>query len=581
MAKVPYSGVPEVAAANRPAPAIGVDTPLAAFGGASAQATGELGKQLERSGDELFQRAMAMQQLANTSEASEANTGFMIASGDLRAKYGALQGKAAVANYPKFTEDMKGLQDKFSASLTNPMSRRMFDQESRGTMARTIFSAAGHSATENRQWAVGTAKAQVATSFAKISENPYDDVEFQSRLKDIEANTRHYSALEAGDTGGGEITQYNVLKNTSNAIRTRIEGISKKDPGSASDMLQSYRQRMTEEDFKKAEASVLLGRHTIESRNKAAEINADLSAQEDPKLPEKTLDERVKQAREWASSKYPDDPVMGEYVTAAVRNQYSSYKRDIADARVRNLDTMQEAIQSNVGGKKPTTLDELFVSDKARATYMKLPAADRKGVWRALELNAKDDVAESEATYSKYHQWRGKATSEDPEERKEFLDTFFPGEKDLPRKRRDQLAKLQQDTRKGAEADPRVTAGMKVLTDAGIAPRMDQDKEGALQFRGMLQESLDALRDSGEKPPKTLEEWKKIGSTLRTQVPGTGWFGTNLGASKIFEAPIPSEKKEELKTLYPNITDEQMQREYGKLRFMEAWQQTYGKAKAK
>ena len=575
MPRVPYTGVPEIAPSARPIPSIGVATPPAAFGASTAEATIGLGRTAEHVGDELFQRAMAMQQLANTSEASEAATNFMIEAGDLHAKYGAMQGREAVEAYPKFAASMKDLQAKYAEGLSNPMAKRMFDQESRSTMAKSIFNAAGHAATENKQWSIGAAKARVGVATAQISEDPYDDVGFQGKLRDIQTNTRDYTALETGDDGG-DVTKLQVLKNTSNAVRTRIEGIAKKDPGPAGEMLEKYRKGMTEEDFKRAEAAVLLGRHTMESRNQAAKINADLSAQPDPKLPEKTLDERVKEAKDWASTKYPDDPVMGEYVTQAVRNQYAGYKRDVADARVRNLDTMQEALQTNIGGKLPTTPAELFMSDKARGTYLKLDATDRKKVLHALDLNAKDDVAESEATFAKYHQYRGMATSEDPEERAQFLSTFFPAEKDLPRKRRDQLTKLQADVKKGAEADPRVIHGMKVLTDAGIAPRIDQDKEGSLQFRGALQEALDGLRDSGEKPPKTLEEWKKIGATLRTQVPKTGWFSDY----RVYEVPVPSEMSAQLKTLYPGITDEQMQREYGKLRFMEAWKETYGKKKA-
>ena len=86
MARVPYTGVPEASPALHPAPSISVATPIAAFGGASAAAEGELGKQLERSGDELFQRAVAMQQLSNATEASEANVKFMSEAGEVHAK---------------------------------------------------------------------------------------------------------------------------------------------------------------------------------------------------------------------------------------------------------------------------------------------------------------------------------------------------------------------------------------------------------------------------------------------------------------------------------------------------------------
>src|SRR5258706_15751993 len=72
MPAVPYSPVPDVAPQNIPTPKLRVDTPPAAFGANVAQAIDHLGSTEGQVGNELWSRAIAMQQLRNETEATEA-----------------------------------------------------------------------------------------------------------------------------------------------------------------------------------------------------------------------------------------------------------------------------------------------------------------------------------------------------------------------------------------------------------------------------------------------------------------------------------------------------------------------------
>ena len=69
MAQVPYSPVPDVAPSDTATPRVSVATPEAAFGGATAKAIENLGTTVQGAGNELFGRAVALQQLNNETEA--------------------------------------------------------------------------------------------------------------------------------------------------------------------------------------------------------------------------------------------------------------------------------------------------------------------------------------------------------------------------------------------------------------------------------------------------------------------------------------------------------------------------------
>ncbi len=71
MAQVPYSPVPSVAPGGVPQSRFHADVSEATFGGNIGAALGNLGGQLQRSGNELFERGIAMQTLYNQSEAQE------------------------------------------------------------------------------------------------------------------------------------------------------------------------------------------------------------------------------------------------------------------------------------------------------------------------------------------------------------------------------------------------------------------------------------------------------------------------------------------------------------------------------
>src|SRR5215469_2498402 len=130
MPQVPYTGVPQVAPTDAPIPRYQVETPPAAFGVNVAQAIEGLGKTVQGAGDEMFARAIAMQDLYNHSEAQQADADYMQKAGELHAQYSSLQGKDAVDAYPKYISDLQDARKSIRDGLSNGMSQKLFDSQS-------------------------------------------------------------------------------------------------------------------------------------------------------------------------------------------------------------------------------------------------------------------------------------------------------------------------------------------------------------------------------------------------------------------------------------------------------------------
>ena len=190
MPQVPYSGVPDVAPQDDPLPRYSADTPIAAFGGATAHALTELGGSFSKDGEELWQRADAMQQLKNSSAANEAAANYQEQAGKLHADFSALQGKDAVEAYPNYIANLKQARKSIGDGLDNPIAQKLYENESLSIQGRTIFNGAGHAASENKAYSIGASAARVQSAYNAALVDPTDEKGFQEHLATTIANTR-------------------------------------------------------------------------------------------------------------------------------------------------------------------------------------------------------------------------------------------------------------------------------------------------------------------------------------------------------------------------------------------------------
>lgn len=549
-----------------------VDTNLAAFGGGVGEAFSGLGGALTKAGDELFARAQAMQQLNNEAAANDADAQYMMKTGELHAQYNSTTGKAAVDAYPQYIKDIQQLREDIGSTLGSPDAKRLYDNRTKGTMGRTIFNGAGHAATEQKRYVAGASQAVVDATVNQTLQNPKDEVSFQRGLKEAEFQVRDKQSFLGG--WSPEKTEEEVSKTKSSMITARIQGMSRTDPFEAKRLLEQNKGILRADDFDKSEKVVQTQLFTTGARNISADINKDLF-ESDSKLPDRGLDERVKEGTRLAEKMFPDDKLFPTYVANRIRADYDARKRDIKDSDDHARLNINSGINGEMG-KVPTSVEELraLSPDIARGWDM-LPAGKKGPFLNALAKNARGDVPETEERFRTYMGLRGKATSINADDRAEFL-SMNVVDADIPRKWRTQLLKMQESLKANSEADPRVNRAMRILTDAGIAPRRDQDKEGNFVFRGGLQEALDVFSKASPGKQPTLEEVKQIGTQLVQEQRDPNKFdifGLLDRKSKLYEMTVPNDIIEKIKEdprfkgtgIVP--TDEQIRQEYVRLQY--------------
>jgi hypothetical protein len=96
----------------------------------------------------------------------------------------------------------------------------------------------------------------------------------------------------------------------------------------------------------------------------------------------------------------------------------------------------------------------------------------------------------------------------------------------------------------------------------------------------MLRQALiEAEQEPGRTGPLKEQEIMNVGKTILKTLPGTGWFGTNVGASTLWEKmkeDIPSAVIDAYKRADPTATDEQIAEHYARRRFKEEYDKLYG-----
>lgn len=253
-------------------PNVGVNTPVAAFGGATAQALEHLGSVASHVGDEIFARASALQDLQNEVESDNATTDYMVRSAKLHADFGALDGEAKAKAYPKYIQDLQAVRADVGNALSNPASQRSYDRNSRQFMAREIFNGAGQAASAQRKAAFDASAARVDTYKSTITD-PNDDAGFNLRL----ANTS--SELDKqGEIAGWPQDELNNRKGQaiSKLWSERIQLQSRTSPFTAQKTLEDAQKsgRLREDDFKRADAVVRQATHTTGARNISEAVNS-------------------------------------------------------------------------------------------------------------------------------------------------------------------------------------------------------------------------------------------------------------------------------------------------------------------
>lgn len=590
--QVPYSPVATEKASGQGTPSYNVSVSANAFGAQAAEAqesaakmvghadvalygaVSDLGKEFRHVGNEMWERAVALQQLRNDTEAREADARYMIKAGELHANYGALTGKAAVDAFPKYMAELEESRHKIRDGLTNDDSKRRYDGPSSTLMSRSIFNGAAHAATANKQWQLTTAKAEMDLDAKTVEDTPDDDLLFQAKLNRTRANVAQVSAIQGYEPGSAPEKELG-LKATSALWAQRIIGLSRTQPFKADEMLTANKTQMTGADFLKVDNSVRSQVRAIGSKNIADEV---YKANLDPEGGTiKSLSEMEKEAEAKAKALSPNDPILAQHAVAALKGKYNQDKYARRQEEVENYQIVEGAIRKGVRNEADLRLDP-----RIAAAIDALPESKRLAIPGAINrFNASRDKVSNQDNYMKL--WG--MSNNDVEG---FLNTDITKE-GLSQEDMRKLMEKQRKLKEVPNADPRVGRAIGQIRGAfgsqlealKIYKREAGNKDEYDKFTGAVQTAIDVWTETNSKPPT----YKDITETIGPQViktisePGMLW-GTNQ--IPFFKQTVPTVFADKIKADVVSKggvepTPEQIQRAYMRIEFIKL----YGKKEAK
>lgn len=566
MAKVPYQSFATAQPSQIATPSIHIQTPTpptapaAAFGGAVADAVKGLGGSLEKTGDELFKKAVALKELENETVAKEADAQYMIKVGERHAEFSALKGEAASKAYPSYMRDLDLLRNQMRGDLPNDSAKKMFDGPSLSTFGRTVFSGAGHAASEHKAWAAGAAEGRIDALTQSVFTDPTNDLNAERAIRGVASETH---AL--GDISGwsGEKREMEISKRVSSIWAHRITGLARTAPVSAETMLEESRGKMRIDDFERVERTVQAQVRSVGARFITDEATGDLFKPSEGK-PEKTLEEMIKDGERLAEER-SKDPLLKDYVRDRIISTYNRHRTVQRDFEFDNRNAIEGALMTGgPGGRLPITLEELKADPKAATAFDALSERWQRYYIGQLAKNSKGDRVLTETGLRRWNEIKGMSQA-DPEA---FLNLNIVDE-ELPISIRKPLLDLQRKIKEKPEQDPRVMRAMGGLSrDLQNANITRDRKTQYFQFVGALQDALEQhLAD--KKKPATPAEAHEIGRQLLTTTANpAGSLWNPYNKDKLFELTPPRTEAAEIRAAimadHPGVevTDDQVQRIY-------------------
>lgn len=518
MAQVPYSPVPSVAVSGAGVSEVHTNVASEAFGGNVAQAIAGVGKAVEGAGDQVYERAVWLQNQQNQADARQASADYTIAAGKLHADYNSLEGKNAVDAYPKFAQSLKDLRGQYGSSLTAPMARQMYDNESLGTMSHAIFNGSSHAAGQQKTYIVGSMDADITSQFEQAAQNPKDDLGFNKGLTNVEATIRQKGKLQGLPP---EAIENNVSTVKSKFWANKFENQAKESPFQAQTAMYENRENMTAADFKRTEALVGAQVHAVGSVNIA---NDYIKAHTDDEGNfTGSIDEAHKAIKDLAAKMSPDDAL---FPAQAVKAFDSALNQDRYAKRVQKSEAIQGVNAGIINGAN--SMQELLADPSSYAAYKNLPPSEQRKVPGMINNYVKArDYRENERAMTEI-------TGLKNNDVEAFLNLNPTDEQyKLSQSQIRQVQGMQAQIKKSTGADPRVDRAMGWMR-SGFGAQMEamqvfrrttNNKADYDHLTGAVQQALDVWQDNHGKPPTNREFNEQIAPNILKVQKQPGMFG--------------------------------------------------------
>jgi len=529
-------------------------------------AISSLGKAFDHAGDEMFNRAMALQDLENEKVVNQSTISYEL---DKEAKQTDFLSQAGDAASPAalrtHLDSLEKLRQDYKSKLTNPMQQKAFDAQTTHSFVQAARESGRHSATETKNSFVAAAEARVNMLISSGSKSDSEE-DYKKSLDAIEQTVRDSISPAKGWAPGSPQEQYYIQTKTSKMLADKITLLSEKRPSEALQMLEANKDKLLPEHYVPVYNRVKGERDNAGSRNIADKVYDDLSEGGKKAATEISREEVIKQARDKAERERPGDATYSKKAEDAAENRLNIARREHEEQQRQTLYKTLDVAHGykTQSGKKPKRIEDALTEPGFKEAYWKLTPDHRDAIDKIIQSNNEHDILRSDESDAIYRTWRGRLLYGDPQQAAAEItaDPSLISKLQIPRQERDILYNIyeQERVREGkSEAHTRVERGWGVLKNADYIPKdiINSPKVRTPQFKAVLGDIAEKM-EKDQKKPLNDAQWKEAADqALGILHPGRPWYKGGEGryfeqfGPKISSLPGYKEFAEQFKRVQP------------------------------
>lgn len=238
-----FDPMPSVAPTGPPDAYQRISAEPAAFGSLNAKAMEELGAGGLKLGEQALTIMTARQALDNEVHASEVNTWLANQISDRHAKYGVLEGRAAMDALPQYKTDLEDLYQQSMKQARSPAEQAALAKSGRYLTTRYMGWGTNHANSQWRSWADKTAvdRANTYGNQAMVAQSNGDDAAASVALNTSDDEVRKLFEQKGYDT---EAITAEVAKNRGRNVLRMVEEAAADNPVRAQGLFRKYKDQM-------------------------------------------------------------------------------------------------------------------------------------------------------------------------------------------------------------------------------------------------------------------------------------------------------------------------------------------------
>lgn len=565
MPQVPYSPVPDVTPTQQGPGPMRIETPGAAFGTNVAAAVESVGGDLNKAGNEIFARAMAIQDLQNRADADKAFQGFVEQQGKIHADFNTLQGEDRAKAYPKYIEDTHSLRNQMGANL-NPMARKLYDTESRSQTGRMIFSGAVLAADAQKDFLIKNGEASLQLLAKTVSDNPGDEALYNDSVAKAKQGANYLAGLH----GFGVDSEYENLKSkdaVSTITRNRLIALNQDNPAKAMEAFERLKGNLLEKDKDYIFSAIQGQNRSIGVANIANDTFTTMYDDTGKQI--KSLNQAEGEVRIKAQQLAPNDPVFANRSVNQLRalntQRFQADKMDDwqAGQQIRDFIAAHPEIKTEQQLRAVPEMAQTLDGMNFKGRGIDTPGY----IHRYLDSKFKEVNDET------YYQLRGLAISN----REQFLDMDFTKEQ-LNQRQIDALNHYRKSLIEKPGDDPHLKNAMlwmqqthgQELEALNIARYDKNNPDDYIKYQGAMLQAIEAWKDSNQgRVPGFKDIQNEIGPAVLKKYAQPKWFGMRSEEVPEYRMDIPQDFIDERRKTFPNRTDDMLRRDWNAFMFQQ------------